>query len=454
MKSRIKILAFSLITACSVPAWAQTETITLRECLKQALEHNQNIAVSRYEEQNVEQQITQARSRALPQVNGNANLTDNFKRQVLVVPGSLLGGSSDAPMTLTVGTTYTTAASVEATTPVFDAAVFTGLKAAKAGRSYAQLGTRQTEEEVINQVAQSYYGILTAREQITVQDSNIVKLNRLVAATQSQYTNGLARKIDLDRIRVNLTNAMTQHTRQVNQVTILTNQLKVLMGIPVETAIALSDIPIRSIEENVDAYTPGNDFNVNDRTEIQVLDAQIHLNELNRKSIVAENYPRLSAFFNYSQNGMSDAFGDMFKKGGGDVWYGMGSFGLRLNVPIFDGFARRSRAKQASIQIQQLQKKREATVLSMNSGFENARAQMISSISSIKAQKENVVLAGEVYNSSQANYNLGLATLTDLLNAQTDYIQAQNSYTQALLDYKNAELESLRSNGKLQTLLQ
>jgi len=453
MKIRKIIGLIAMAGAFPLALSAQPKPLTLQECLQLALANNQNIAVSRYEEQIGEQQIRQTRARALPQVNASGNFTDNYKLQVLVLPANAFGPGTPAQV-ITAGQPYTTGLAADATQTLFDPSVFTALKAAKSGREYYKANTRQTEEDVINQTAQAYYRILASREQIRVQDSNISKLNRIIRATEGQYAVGLARKIDLDRIKVNLTNAQTQRTQQLNQVATQTNQLKVLVGIPIENDITPVDVSLREIESQASEYVPLDAFSVNNRTEIQVLDAQIRLTDLQTKSIKAEAYPRLSAFGNYGTNGTSSNFGDYFKARGEDFWYNTGSFGVRLNVPLFDGFARNSRAKQSAIQSLELQKRKEATVLSLNAGFQNARYQMANSISSIRAQKENVQLAEEVYNSSQVNYNLGLATLTDLLDAQTSFIQAQNSYTQALLDYKISELETIRSQGNLRSLLQ
>ena len=452
MKFRI-IIGLLGLTAAPLASMAQAQSLTLQDCLKLALANNQNIAISRYEERIGDQQIIQTRARALPQVSGSGNFTDNFKRQVLVLTaGSFPGQTTD--QVITAGTQYTSAIGVDASQTLFDPAVFGALKAAKAGRQYYKAGTEQTEEDVINQTAQSYYRILASREQIKVQDSNISKLTRIIAATEGQFKAGLARKIDLDRIKVSLTNAATQRSQQLNQVSIQTNQLKVLMGVNIDNDITPSDVSLREIESNAEGYIPNDVFNLDNRTEMRLIDAQIRLTDLQTKSIRAENYPKLSAFINYSENGIGNNFNDYFKKGGSDFYYGVGSFGIRLNVPLFDGFARQSRTQQSAIQSLELQKRREATALSLTAGFQSARYQMANSINTIRLQKENVKLAEEVYTSSQVNYNLGLATLTDLLDAQTSYIQAQNSYTQALLDYKIAELETIRSSGTLRSLLQ
>jgi len=58
-----------------------------------------------------------------------------------------------------------------------------------------------------------------------------------------------------------------------------------------------------------------------------------------------------------------------------------------------------------------------------------------------------------VFNSTRNNYQNGLASLTDLLTAETDLVTAQNSYNQALLNYKVAEIELIKSNGNIRSLV-
>lgn len=453
MKSRkIIALCFAILAPGIAMAQAQEQTLSLKECLQKALANNQNIAISRYEEQIGDQQIRETRARALPQINGSGNVTNNYKRQVLVIGAGTFGSPTD--QVVQVGNVYGSVISADASQTLFDASVFTAMKAARAGKDYYKQNTRQSEEDIINQTARVYYQILASREQVKAQDSNISKLTKIVTATKGQYDNGLARKIDLDRIKVNLTNAQTQRIQQMNQIAIQTANLKVLIGLPFETQITPEDISLREIENDATSFLPASDFNINNRTEIQMLNAQIKLTDLQTKAIRAENYPRLSAFFNYGYNGVTNKFSDYFKTGGTDIWYGVGSFGLRLNVPIFDGFARQARTQKSAIQSLELQKQKEGITLSLKAGYQSAKIQIMNSINTIRAQKENVNLANSVYSSSQANYNLGLATLTDLLESQTSFIQAQNSYTQALLDYKLAELETIRSSGNLRSLLQ
>lgn len=330
--------------------------------------------------------------------------------------------------------------------------MFTGLKAAKSGEEYYSLQTQQTKENVIYDVANLYYQLLVKKERMNVLDTNIIKLTQLVATTNSQFENGLAKKIDLDRIKVNLVNYQTQKSQLENQLKVQENQLKQKMGMPIETPIALPSLELSDIERKAAGTADFGGFNLDDRTETRLLKKTEELQQYQKKAYLAEYFPSLAFKGNYSYNGMSNKF-DLFGGNSTANWYSMASIGLTLRIPIFDGFARRSRVNQSNVTLQKVSKQLEENKISLNASYENARLQMLNNLSTIRIQKENVTLADEVYYSTQNNYSLGLASLTDLLNAETSLAEAQNSYNEALLQYKLAELELIKSNGNLPSLL-
>ena len=88
----------------------------------------------------------------------------------------------------------------------------------------------------------------------------------------------------------------------------------------------------------------------------------------------------------------------------------------------------------------------------MDLQYTNAKTQIDNSIISINNQKENAKLAQEVLENTNNNYVQGLASLTDLLEAENELVVAQNNYTTALLDYKLAEIQLIKSKGELKTL--
>ena len=64
-------------------------------------------------------------------------------------------------------------------------------------------------------------------------------------------------------------------------------------------------------------------------------------------------------------------------------------------------------------------------------------------------QQENAALAESVYNQTKKKYESGLASTTDLTNAQTDLIQAQSNYINALYNAVVAKVDFLKAIGKI-----
>jgi outer membrane protein len=66
-------------------------------------------------------------------------------------------------------------------------------------------------------------------------------------------------------------------------------------------------------------------------------------------------------------------------------------------------------------------------------------------------QESNLSLAKQVLENIENNYKNGLASLTDLLDAETSYSDAQNNYTNAIMDYKLAEIQLIKAKGELKS---
>ncbi|HWW38317.1 TolC family protein, partial [Pedobacter sp.] len=173
---------------------------------------------------------------------------------------------------------------------------------------------------------------------------------------------------------------------------------------------------------------------------------------LQRKAYVSEYYPSLALTGNYTYSSQSGGF-DFLSSGSASIGYGASAVGLTLKVPIFNGFLTRSKIRQADVDIRKAKEDRRESVNSLNMAYENAKIQLRNSITTINSQKQNTELANEIYKSTQNNYNNGLATLTDLLDTETALTEAQNSYNQALLNYKIAEIQLIKSNGNIKSLL-
>jgi len=422
------------------------QTLVLKDALNYAIQNSANTRKAKLDIEGGRYKTEEVRAQALPSVTGSGGLTYNPIIGQLVV-GTNLDGS---PMAFKMGKAWNANAGVQLNQQLFNQQVFTGLKAARTSESYYNASAELTDEQIIEQVANNYYQVLVNRQQLNVIDTNIKNVKVVENIIGNQYKNGLARKIDVDRIKVNLTNLETRREQTSNAIVQLENQLKFSMGMPVETAIVL---PKSELDHNPTLPSFADTVNVENRTEMKLLNIQKDLLTLQRKAYVAEYYPTLALAANYSYTGQSDKF-DLFKKSGDAFWYGASAVGVTLKVPIFNGFATRSRVRQADVDLKKATEDRRETRNALNLAYENAKIQLKNSVNTINSQRANVLLAQEIYNSTQNNYNNGLAALTDLLDTENALTEAQNSYTQALLNYKIAEIQLIKSNGNIKSLLQ
>ncbi|NBG65442.1 TolC family protein [Acidiluteibacter ferrifornacis] len=439
------IIAVLLLLAIESNA-QENKSLTLKDAITYALQNKSDAKRAKYEIANSEYQIQEARSRALPQISINGGVTYNPILQTTVIDGSTFG----APGTIqaALGQDWNSIAGISFNQTLFDQAVFTGLKAAKTTREFYQINEQLTEEQVIENVSNNYYQVYVLRQQIALVETNLETTTKVRDIVKGQLENGLAKQIDLDRMNVNLSNIKTQKQQLLNAVQLQENALKFYMGMPISASI--------TIPEEEFAVTPFNNqdsLNPNNRSEFQLLKKQEELLTLQKKAMIAGYAPTLSLSANYNYLGQGDQLPWFATPSEGVYWSDFSSIGLSLRIPLFTGFGTRSKVGQANVQLQILQEDLKDTQLALDLDYENARTQISNSIITLQSQKENMELAEEIQRNINNNYLQGLASLTDLLDAENASIEAQNNYTSAVLDYKLAEIQLLKSKGELKTLI-
>ena len=448
MRRLFSILAMTGILASA--SAQETKELSLKEALEHALQNKAAAKKARLDEQNSTYQIDEVKARALPNISGSGSLTYNPLLQLSALPGEILGRPGETVL-VAFGQKWNSGAAVTLTQNIFDQSVFTGLKAAKTTREYYLILGQLTDEQVIEQVASSYYQVLVQRQKLVVIDSTIATTNRVKAVIEGQYNNGLAKKIDLDRTRVNISNLQAQRQQLLNAVQLQENALKFYMGMDISTPINIPQDQLEKIQPQISLAETSTD--VKNLTDYKLLKKQEQLLLFQKEAVKAEYYPTLSLNGNYGYQGLGNKFPIGKGSAQGVNWFDYASVGLNLKIPIFNGFATRSRVRQADIDVQKLRADLKDKELSLDLNFQNAKTQLTNSIITLNNQKENVALAEEVYQNTNNNYNQGLAPLTDLLDAENSLTTAQNNYSTALLDYRLAEIQLIKAQGNLKTLL-
>ncbi len=275
-------------------------------------------------------------------------------------------------------------------------------------------------------------------------------MDRLLKITELQSRNDLIRKTDHSRVAVAADNLQTQID---NLDQLYNNQLgilKYLIGLPMETEVVLSDTFVLSQENMLSDLF--NKAGLRDRTELQVLDKQIEITELTRKSVRQSYLPTLTGFGQLYYQGQRNEF-DFFK-GGDDKFYRVGLVGVNLTIPLFDGFEKRSKIKQYDLELIQLRNVRENRLEYFSKELIDVLNQYRNSLEILRRQEKNIQVAEEIYDVSLQGYRQQVVLLSDLLMSENELTEARLSYSNALMQLKNAGLEMRKVKGEMLLIIE
>jgi outer membrane protein len=332
-------------------------------------------------------------------------------------------------------------AGVELSQILFDGQVFVGLQARSASIEYATKNAEVTIEQIKANIYKVYWQLVAAEIQLNTLQSNIDRFDKLLHDTKLIYENGFAEKLDVDKVSVQLNNLQTEKLKLASQLKNGNTSLKFLINMPQKDTLLLTDTLTEAIiKDNLLA-----EYNYNDRKEIQLLNSAIKLNEYNIKRYQLSRIPTIVAFASYQKNAQRLKF-DFFDKGD---WFTASLAGIKISVPIFDGFARRARIENARISLQKTTNTLEQTKGLMDYEVATAHTQMTNALLTLDNQRRNIDLAESVFNSTKKKYEQGLGDNQEIYNAQTELKVAQNNFFSALYDAITAKVDYLKATGKL-----
>jgi outer membrane protein TolC len=260
--------------------------------------------------------------------------------------------------------------------------------------------------------------------------------------TKEIYKNGFAEKLDVDKLVVQLNNLTTEREKVINQLYVGNAGLKFLINMPQKEELVLTD---SLTESELKSNIMEESINYADRKEIQLLTLASKMNGYNVKRYNLSRIPTVAAFGSYSKNAQRNAF-NFFDKGD---WFTTSLIGLKVAVPIFDGFARRSKIAGAKFALDKTNNSLAQAKEMMDYEVIQARTKMKSAILTADVQKQNIQLAEDVFRITQKKYTEGLGSNQEIYNAQTELKVAQNNYYGALYDAISAKIDYLKAAGKL-----
>lgn len=442
-----RLIAFSLGFALALPllGWAQTQpqalatgAFRLKDCIDYGLKNFGSVRLAQYQVQTAEQQARQALGQYLPQVSATGTSTNNLKLQQSVIPAGVFGPE---PRVFIIGQKYQTTLNAQVTQTLFDRSLLIGIKANKPNQQLATLNTRQTQEDVIYNIASNYYQVFVSQQQIALLRDNLQRTQQVLNILKLQRDNGVIQPVDYTRTEVSYNSTQSQLALAENDRNLAINRLKYQMGMPQEQNLILSDSTITTELPMVDQ----GQFDPKSLVSFQQAETNLSLQQLQLQRIKAGYLPTLSLTGNYGTVNLgAQTFNKILTN-----FVGFGSVGLRLNIPIFDGFQRDSQLKQQQLTLLTQQEQQKLNVLAYQLQFNSAQSQIQRAQTSVQNDDRNVKLAQEVYNITTLQYKQGTKLLTDLINADNSYREARTNYINSLITLYQARLDLEQSQGKL-----
>lgn len=447
MKTWRTALVLTTLVLLSLTIYAQQEQKIHRLSIQEAVAYakaNSYQVKKALEDIRIQSQVNrEITASALPQVNGSFNLVDNIKIPVSLVPGEFFGGAPGSFIPVQFGVKYSATLGAELNQVLFDGQVFVGLQARNAAMDFARKNAEITEEGIAVNVHKVYYQLLIGNAQLDLFHDNIERISKLLHDTREIYNNGFAEQLDVDKVSVTLTNLKTDSLKVNTQLNNGYLGLKMLIGMPLSDSLVLTD---QLTEELIKDNLLDSAYQYKDRREFQLLEIGKSLNDYNVKRYKYTALPSLSLYGNYFTNAQRNEF-DFVKSGG--RWFQFGAVGLRLSVPIFDGFRRKALLEQARSSVRKSEFDLELLKLSIDNDVAAARNRYRDAVLAVDAQRQNVELAERVYDQTKKKYEQGLGSNIEINTAQTELRSAQTNLYAALYDAAIARVDYLKATGKI-----
>lgn len=296
-----------------------------------------------------------------------------------------------------------------------------------------KISLEKSESELRGSVMSSYVSVLALQSISNLLDSSLLNIQQLEAITQNAVNAGAAEQTSADQIRVRVNTLKNNINVQKRLIELATNSLKVLLDVPVETELVLT--------ENLDAILSpervlnllGENFNIENNLNYQLLQKQTELAKRNVAMAGWAYGPTVSLAYNYTNQ----------------QYYGEG--GMRMTPP---------NVVQVSVRMPLWSSgKRAAGVIEKKIAYEEAKNTLSETTDNLAIQysqlcfnltnayetyineKENIEVTQRVFASTTNKYQWGAASNMELTNASNDLISAQSTYVEAILSLVDAQVE-------------
>lgn len=433
-----RILITILAVSTALGAKAQ-EVYSLKQCIETGLERNYSIRIIRNEQLISDNNATQGNAGYLPTI----DLSGGFSGTVNNNRNKLSDGTTEKENGVN---SETGNIGLNVNWTVFDGfgiqAEYARLKELK---KMGELDTRLTIEDFVATLSGEYYNMIRQYIRLRNLRSSLDLSRERVRIAEERYHIGSGSRMDLQQAQVDFNADSSNVLNQLEVVHTSRIRLNELMALDnIDEQIALKDSVIRPniFLDEVDLWQS----TLASNASLLIAQKNQTLSELDYKKVKSRDYPyvKLNAGYGYTAN--------WYEVGATDLQQRLGlNYGLTVGLNLFDGLNRRRERRNARIQIENSQLKKQELELGLRADMSNLWMAYRNNLDLWSLEKENVIVALENHRIAIDRYKLGELSGIELREAQISLLEAEERQSIAEYSTKLCEISLLQLSGQILT---
>lgn len=450
-KSTIMKKTFKLILKLSLPllyillalrSHSQTAQLNMKDAINTAISGNRPLRSDSINIALAENKTTELAGLFRPQGTFSAGTEYNPAIASQMVPGKFLGQPDKDYVPVQMGSRYNLKNGVELSQIIYRKDLVLQLKATAMQKGIALTKYNMSKEQLVYQVASTYYSLQNSAELIRTTKSDYNNLLEVLRIAKAQYETGVLRRIDYESIQINTANKESYLNQLQTQYNDELAYFNYLLGLPVSAETVIENFVATAIP-SFDGSEP-----VLQRQDIRLSYQMIALKEQEIKKIRAEKLPVINSYIRLSYQSQLNSPGKVFNS---EYWSTASTLGVSVSIPLFDGNRRKTRIKSAQMELEQLQLQKNHTKETADMEFFSAAEVFNNYLKQYRITEKNLVLAEKVFASRKALYTEGVTTLVELLDAERELSQSRTLFMQAAINMHTGWLNLHKAKGTLLT---
>ena len=296
-----------------------------------------------------------------------------------------------------------------------------------------KLAAEQSENQLRGSVRTSYVSVLALQSIAGLLDSSLVNIQELEKMTQHAVDAGAAEQTSADQIRVRVNTLKNSINAQKRNIELATNSLKVLLDVPVETELVLTDNIDAALSPESILELLGANFAIENNLNYQMLQKQVDLAKKNVHMAGWAYGPTVSLAYNYTNQ---QYYGD-----GGMRMTPPNVVQVSVRMPLWSSGKRAAGVVEKKIALEAAKNTLSETTENLEIQYRQLCFNLTNAYETYLNEKENLDVSQRVFASATNKYKYGAASNVELTNASNDLINAQSSYIQAILTLVTAQVD-------------